>query len=225
MNDIDPSVIIRGEVEIGSGNEILPYTVLIGPLTIGDNNYIGPHVTIGTPGQDTRSPRYDSSNCRIEIGSGNIIREYTAVQKPCYRDITRIGNDCFLMQSVHVPHDAVIDDQVVITPMVVLGGISRIMQGANLGLSCSIHQYSVIGAYSLVAMGAAITRNVKPFSVQVPGKPARTNRYAIEKFGFDEYADEIHAYVTKDKAPTSSVILKIISEFDAAHAASERSSY
>ena len=110
MNNIDPTVVIRGKVEMGTGNEILPYSVLIGPLTIGDNNYIGPHVTIGTPGEDTRNPRYDSSECRIEIGSDNIIREYTAIQKPGYRDVTRLGNKCFLMNGTHVAHDVIVED-------------------------------------------------------------------------------------------------------------------
>ena len=225
MNKIDPTVVIRGNVEIGTGNEILPYSVLIGPLTIGDNNYVGPHVTIGTPGQDTKNPRYDSSECRIQIGSGNIIREYTAIQKPCYRDITRIGNNCFLMQSVHVPHDAIIDDDVVITPMVVMGGITHIMTGANLGISCSIHQYSVIGAYSLVGMGSAVTKNVRPFSIYVPEKPVRLNRYAIKKFGFESYSDEIKAYVAEGTCPTSSSVREIVSQFDAAHIASKRDMY
>jgi len=225
VNKIDPTVVIRGDVEIGTGNEILPYSVLIGPLTIEDNNYIGPHVTIGTPGQDTKKPRYDSSECRIQIGSGNIIREYTAIQKPCYRDITRIGNNCFLMQSVHVPHDAIIDDDVVITPMVVMGGITHIMTGANLGISSSIHQYSVIGAYSLVGMGSAVTKNVRPFSIYVPGKPVRLNRYAIKKFGLENYCDEIKAYVAEGTWPTSSSVLAIVSQFDTAHIASKRDMY
>ncbi len=225
MNSIDSTVVIRGDVEIGTGNEILPYTVLIGPLTIGDNNYIGPHVTIGTPGQDTRNPRYDSSDCRISIGHGNIIREYTAIQKPCYRDITKLGDNCYLMQSVHVPHDAIIEDEVVITPMVVMGGIVRIMKGANLGLSCSIHQYSVVGAYSMVAMGAAVTKNVRPFSVYVPGKPLRVNRYAIDKFGLEDHSDEIKAYVTERAAPTGHLVAEVVSQFDEAHAASRRDMY
>lgn len=224
-NKIDPTVVIRGDVDMGVGNEILPYTVLIGPLNIGDDNYIGPHVTIGTPGQDTRNPRYDSSECRIEIGSGNIIREYTAIQKPCYRDITRIGNNCYLMQSVHIPHDAIIDDDVVITPMVVMGGITHIMTGANLGLSCSIHQYSVIGAYSMVAMGTATTKNVRPFSVYVPGKPPRVNRYAIKKYGFDDHSDEIKNYVMSGARPNSSTVSEIVDRFDSAHLASKRELY
>lgn len=225
MNKIHPTVIITGEVELGSGNEILPYSVLIGPLVIGDGNYIGPHVTIGTPGQDTRNPRYDASSSRIRIGSNNIIREYTAIQKPCYRDITSIGDRCFLMQSVHVPHDAVIEDEVVITPMVVMGGICRIMRGANLGISSSVHQYGVVGPYSIVGMGAAATKNVRPFSRHVPGKPVSVNQYAIEKFGFSEHADEISRYVLHDEAPRSGAIQHVVREFELAHQASGRALY
>lgn len=224
-NKIDSTVTIRGDVELGNGNEILPYSVLIGPLKIGDNNYIGPHVVIGTPGQDTRNPRYDSSECRIEIGNGNIIREFTAIQKPCYRDITKIGNDCFLMQSVHVPHDAVIDDEVVITPMVVMGGIVRLMRGANLGISSSLHQYSVVGHYSIVGMGAAAVKNLKPFSRHVPRTPISVNEYAIHKFGFDAVADEIRAYVLDDIRPSSAALISLIDEYEKAHSASGREAY
>ena len=59
----------------------------------------------------------------------------------------------------------------------------------------------------------------------VPGKPVRTNRYAIEKFGFEEYVEEIEAYVGQGVHPSSSEILDIIDEFDAAHAASGRHMY
>lgn len=225
MNKIHPSVIITGNVELGSGNEILPYSVLIGPIVIGDNNYIGPHVTIGTPGQDTRNPRYDSSSSKIRIGSSNIIREYTAIQKPCYGEITSIGDGCFLMQSVHVPHDAVIDDDVVITPMVVMGGLCRIMKGANLGISSSVHQYGVVGPYAIVGMGATATKNVKPFSRHVPGKPISVNHYAIKKFGLAEHTQEIERYVLHGEAPAADCLLQLVHEFEQAHAASNRAMY
>ena len=105
MNEIHPTVILEDNVVIGNGNKILPYTVIYGPTEIGDDNIIGPHVVIGGPGQDTRNPRYDSSNAFIHIGNNNIIREFCAIQRPCYENITYIGNEVFLMQSVHIPHD------------------------------------------------------------------------------------------------------------------------
>lgn len=224
-NTIHPTAIIEGDVELGDGNEIGPYSVLYGPLKLGNRNWIGPHVTIGTPGQDTRNPRYDSSGCRIEIGDDNIVREFTAIQKPCYRDITRLGNRVFLMQSVHVPHDAILDDDVVVTPMVVMGGIVRVLKGANLAVGCSVHQYSVIGHYSIVAMGAALTKNVRPFSKYVPGRPVRINDYAVKKYGFADVRDQIEAYLEHGTLPTDERLAAIVSEFERLSAESGRDVY
>jgi UDP-N-acetylglucosamine acyltransferase len=225
QNNIHPSVIIEGDVKLGKNNTILPFTILIGPLTIGDNNIIGPSVVIGSPGQDTRNPRYDSTNSRIEIGNNNIIREFTAVQKPCYQDLTKIGNDVFLMQSVHIPHDAIIGDKVVITPMVVLAGISRILFGANLGMGSTVNQYCVIGQYSIVATGAAAMKNVKPFSRYIPGQKISVNEYAINKYGFQNYLTEITNYVLDNIEPVSERINRIIKDYEEHHKASRRDQY
>lgn len=224
-NKIHSTAIIQENVIIGNDNEIGPYSVIYGPLTIGDRNWIGPHVTIGTPGQDTRNPRYDSSNSRIEIGNDNIIREYTAIQKPCYRNVTRIGNRVFIMQSVHVPHDAIIHDDVVITPMVVMGGIVNILQGANLGVGCSVHQYSVVGHYSIIAMGSALARNVRPFSKYVPRKSNAINDYAVKKYGFEKVREEIVAYLMDNIQPTDARLVKIVNEFEQVSAQSGRDVY
>lgn len=214
MNNIHSSVILSGDVQLGDNNTILPNTVIYGPVEIGNDNIIGPNVVIGTPGQDTRNRYYDSSNCRIRIGSRNIIREFTGIQKPCYENITIIGDDVFLMQSVHIPHDAHIYDKVVITPMCVLGGISKILEGANLGMGCSINQYTVVGQYSIAATGAPVMKNIKPFSRYIPGKPISVNKYAIEKYGFVEFYNEIESYVLRNEMPHSNKIKDVVEEFN-----------
>ncbi|WP_275099275.1 hypothetical protein [Sedimenticola hydrogenitrophicus] len=224
-NLIHPTAIIQGDVEIGDCNEIGPYSVIYGPLTIGNGNWIGPHVTIGTPGQDTRNPRYDSSQSRIEIGNDNIIREYTAIQKPCYKDITRIGNRVYIMQSVHVPHDAIIHDDVVLTPMVVMGGIVNILQGATLAVGCSVHQYSVVGHYSIVAMGAALAKNVRPFVKYVPRSAVSVNDYAIKKYGFEDVRDQIVGYLMEGVRPMDARLVKIVDEFELLSSESGRGVY
>lgn len=224
-NVIHPTAIIGEGVQMGDGNEIGPYTVIYGPTEIGDGNLIGPHVTIGTPGQDTRNPRYDSSRCRVRIGNDNIIREYTAVQKPCYRDITEIKNRAHLMQGVHVPHDAVIHDDVVITPLVALGGISVLLPGVNIALGCTVHQYSVLGHYAIAGMGAAVIKNIPPFGKYVPGKPVGVNYYAIDKFGFEAEREEIVAYLMSQQRPVSPRLLAIVEEFERLSAESKRDVY
>lgn len=224
-NDIHPSVIIEGDVKLGTGNKIYPNTIIYGPIEIGNNNIIGPNVVIGMFGQDTRNSRYDSSDSFIRIGNNNIIREFTSIQKPCYRDITELGNDIYLMQSVHIPHDAIIEDQVVITPMCVLAGISRIMKGANLGMGATVNQYCIVGPYSIVATGAAAMKNVKPFSRFIPGKENSVNTYAVSKFGFEEFSDEISNYVLNNINPKSNEVLAIVESFEKFHKDSQKTMY
>ena len=225
MNDIHDTTIISDNVEIGKGNVILPNTIIYGPTIIGDNNIIGPNAVIGMPGQDTRNPRYDSSECKIKIGNNNIIREFTSIQKPCYKDITEIGNDIYLMQGVRIPHDAIIESGVVITPMCVLAGITTVQKNANIGMGATISQYCVIGQYSIVATGAAVMKNVKPFSRYIPNKPISVNTYAVEKFGFKKYLNEITAYVIENSFPESEIIRRIIESFNKAHKKTRKGLY
>lgn len=225
MNEIHPTAIIGENVNLGTGNKILPYTVIYGPTDIGNDNIIGPNVVIGTPGQDTRNRYYDSSEKKIIIGDRNIIREFTAIQKPCYEDLTFLGNDVFLMQSVHIPHDAIIEDKVVITPMCVLAGITKILEGANLGMGASVNQYTVVGQYSIVATGAAVMKNVKPFTRYIPNKPISVNQYAVDKYGFSDYTEEITAYVLQDILPKNQKVLEIVERFNQFHQASKRELY
>ena len=225
MNIIHDTAVIGVNVELGEGNEILPYTVISGPISIGDNNIIGPHVVLGSPGQDTRNPRYDSSHARIRIGSNNIIREFTAVQKPCYEEVTELGNGVFLMQGVHIPHDALVEDGVVITPTCVLAGMVKILRFATLGLGVKIHQHCVVGQYSMVAMGACLTRNVRPFTIHVPGKESSLNLYALEKFGLMEFTDELERYVRENKPVKSVVVGEVIDRFELISSKSGRKVY
>lgn len=221
-NDIHPTAIISGDVKLGRNNKILAYTILEGPLDIGDNNIIGPHVVIGSPGQNTREPRYDTTGKRIRIGDNNIIREFTAIQKPCFGDLTSLGSNIFLMQSVHVPHDAIIEDDVTLTPTVVLAGSSILLQGAVLGLGVTVHQRSVIGQYAMIAMNANVLKNVRPFTKFIPGKEAAVNEYAITKYGWQIHVEEIRAYVLRKVRPTTPFILEMVERFESLHEASDR---
>jgi UDP-N-acetylglucosamine acyltransferase len=225
MNKIHPTCIIDENVELGEGNEILPYTIIKGPTKIGNNNIIGPFVVIGSPGEDTKNPRYDSTKSKIEIGNNNIIREHVAIQKPCINDITKIGSNVFLMHSVHVPHDAILHDNVVVTPLVVIGGITNLLKGANIGISSSIHQNTVVGHYSMVGMGSTLTKNVKPFTIYVRDRKPKVNIYALKKFNLMNYEEEITEYVINDIYPKDEFLLSIIEEFEILHQKSNRKIY
>jgi UDP-N-acetylglucosamine acyltransferase len=224
-NHIHPTAIIEGDVTLGDNNQILPYTVLRGPLKIGDGNIIGPHVVIGSPGADTRDRYYDSSKKAIEIGNRNIIREFSSIQKPCYKEITRLGSDIFVMAGVQIQHDAILEDQVTVTANVALAGLTHIMRGAYLGMGCTIHQFSVVGSYSIVATGASVVKNVRPFTRYVPGKKATLNRYAVDKYGFATHESALQLYVDAHDAPSAEPLRKIIETYNELHTQSKRSQY
>lgn len=213
-NNIHPTAVIDDSVIIGNGNTIAPYAVITGDTVIGDNNYIGPHTAIGVPATDTKHVDFGYEHPHVEIGNNNIIREFCVVEQPCYEAISVIGNDVFLMQGVHMSHDNILKDRVVVTNQCVIGGVAKILDGADLGMGCTINQYSIVGQYCIVATGAPCMKNVKPFSRYIPNRPISVNTYALKKYGFMDYIEEITAYVMGGTMPETPHLNAIVKEFD-----------
>ncbi len=213
-NSIHPTAIIGKDVELGEGNTILPYTIIEGKVRIGNGNVIGPHVIVGCPATDTKHVDLKFDDSGVIIGNNNVIREFSLIEQPCYEEYTIVGDDVFIMQGVHVSHDVHLKDKAVITNTSVLAGIVKVLEGANIAMACTVNQYTVVGQYSIVATNAACMKNVKPFSRYIPGKPLSVNKYALQKYGFMGYYDEIERYVLENVEPKSAIIKDIINEFD-----------
>lgn len=190
-NEIAPTAIIGPNVAIGEDNYIGAYSVIEGNIVIGKGNWIGPHVVIGTPWVSPsrgslRSAEQDSPG-PIRIGNNNTIREFTAIQAPI-GTATRIGNGVYVMEKAHVPHDCVLEDRAVLSSGVILGGHTRIGEGANLGLGAITHQRIVVGALAMVGMGSIVTSDIPPGALAY-GSPARVmgaNKLGLTRWGLDE---------------------------------------
>lgn len=214
MNKIHPTVILEGQIDIGNNNVILPNTIIIGPVSIGDNNVIGPNVVIGSPAQDTKTPFYDSRNKKIRIGNNNIIREFVGIHKPIYQELTTINNDIYIMQGCVINHDCVIKNNVVLASNVSLAGLCQIMDGAYLSMGVTVAQRMIVGAFSIIAMGSPVIKNIKPFLKYIPNKEKKVNYYALNKYGFSEFTNEIEHYVLNDKEPIDLKIKKYTDEYN-----------
>ena len=83
----------------------------------------------------------------------------------------------------------------------------------------------VLGAFSMIAMNAAVTKNIRPFGKFIPGRPLSVNTYALKKFGLLERAAEVEAYVLSGATPTAAPIREITDEFQRLHEASGRELY
>ncbi len=194
FNRIHPTAVVEPSVRIGRGNTIGPYAVITGDVEIGDGNWIGAHVTIGAPAQfSTEKFELNGSGCSgVTIGSRNVIREYCTVHQPS-RDRTIIEDDCYLMAYTHVSHDTQLCSRCVLANNVQIGGFSYVGEGANVGLSAVLHQFSTIGAYAMVGMGTILSKDAPPFAkvYGAPPKIAGVNHVGMQRNGFSE--DDVRA--------------------------------
>ena len=156
-------------------------------VIIGKNNVIGPYCVIGSDAQHTR----DISNGKIYIGSNNIIREFTTIHLPTkLKKKTIIGNNCNLMTMSHIAHDCIIEDDVVFSNNVTLGGNTYVMKKSQLGFNTIIHQNQVIGSFAMIGMGTIVTRSIKILPGFVyfgnPAKKIKKNTEGFKKKGISK---------------------------------------
>lgn len=211
-NNIHSTAIVGDKVTMGKGNLILPYCVIEGDVQIGDDNVIGPFVVIGSPPTDTK--KIIPKGIGIKIGHRNIIREFSIIEQPCFEQYTIIEDDVFIMEGVCVGHDVYMKNKSIAVNNTVIGGISKILEGAYLAMGSLINQVTVVGQYSIVAAGSFCLNNVKPFSRVIPSKDVSVNKYAILKYGFEEFEDEITEYVLKDIPVKSEKLQRIVQEYN-----------
>ncbi len=184
-NNIHPTAIISETAILGENNYIGPYC-LIGPnVIIGSNNHFEAYVSIGTPAEHRDFFRAEPG--KVNIGSNNIVREYVTINGGTLNS-TIIGDNIILLRGSHVGHDSKIESNVTISCNVLIGGHCIICKGANLGLAAAIHQYRVVGAYSMTGMHSSVTKNVPPFIIGFgsPCYPQRINRIGLTRGGVSE---------------------------------------
>ena len=187
-NQIDPTAVIGPDVSMGYGNKIGPYTVILGRVKIGNNNWFGPHVVIGTPPEhkELRFSTALSLDGRVDIGSDNIIHEFTSIQSSIELSTT-LGDKNFVMNKTHIGHDCRIGNDVIISSGSLIGGHVIIEDLANIGLGAIIRQRLCISTLSMVGMGAIITKNHPPYStlVGVPAKIMDVNKIGLDRAGIE----------------------------------------
>lgn len=184
-NQIHSSAIVHESAVIGENNYIGPYC-LIGPnVTIGSGNRFEAYVSIGTPGE--HRDYFRSEPGKVIVGDNNIVREFVTINGGT-TSTTTLGSDIVMLRGSHVGHDAEICSKTTMSCNVLIGGHSVISMGANLGLGAVVHQHRVIGAFSMVGMNSAVTKNIPPFVIAFgsPCNPQKINRVGLLRNGVKE---------------------------------------
>jgi len=176
MSTIDPRAVIDPKARLDAGVSVGPYAVIGAGVEIGAGTVIGPHVVIQGPahiGRDNRFiGKYSGEPTLLEMGDRNTVFEFVTLNRGTAQDkkTTRIGSDNWLMAYVHIAHDCVLGDNIIMANNATLAGHVDIEDWAILGGFTKVHQFCRIGAHSFTGMNVDITRDVPPY-VMVSGAP------------------------------------------------------
>lgn len=208
---VGPNCVIDRGASIGA-RTVLDANVVVGKnVTIGQNNHLFANCVIGGIPQ-VLGLDVDNEIGRLVIGDNNVIREQVTIHPSIYAGgATKIGNDNLLMIGVHIGHDCVLEDKLVMSNYVQISGHCKIETGVWLSGMVLLHQFVTIGKWCYAAGLAGINRDVPPFLIvsgHYPPKIRGVNKRGMVRAGLTEQQQQkvIDAYKKLYRGDGSSLL-------------------
>jgi UDP-N-acetylglucosamine acyltransferase len=162
--EVGAYALIEGAVRIGPGCVLRPRAHLCGPLTMGCNNIVFSGAILGERPQHLK---YNDEATSLEIGDGNIFREYVTIHRGTTQSWkTCIGNYNFFMVNAHIAHDCRVGDRCILANGALVGGHCVLGDNVYLSGNCAVHQFVRIGRLALLSGTSATTKDIPPFIIQ-----------------------------------------------------------
>ena len=180
---IHPTAVIASSAKIGLNVTVGPYTVVDEGAVIGNNTILDTHVVIGKNVKMGMGNRVlagavigrlpqilgfndDTKIGGLQIGDNNVLREYVTVHPSMFpNENTIIGNDNLLMVNVHLGHDCVLEDKIVISNATQVSGHCKIEIGVWLSANVLTHQFVTIGKWCYAAGLTGVNHDVPPYVI------------------------------------------------------------
>ncbi len=183
--EIAPFAYIEGDVVIGDGTKILSGAHILNGARIGKNCSIHNSATIAGIPQDLK---FAGEYSTAVIGDNTVVRECATINRgSASKGTTIVGSNCLLMTGAHVAHDSILGDNVILANNVSIAGEVIVDDWAILGGHSAVHQFCKVGAHTMVAGGAMVTKDVPPY-VMVGRSPVSyhgLNIVGLRRRGFD----------------------------------------
>ena len=211
MNNISPLAFVHPEAKLGDNNQIGPFCYIDKNVEIGDNNTffngvtvhygarIGnnneffPGASISTKPQDLKFRGEDTLCC---VGDNNSIRENVTLSRgTASKGKTVIGSNNLLMESMHVGHDCVLGNGLIIGNSTKFAGEVVVDDNAIVSASVLCHQFCHIGGYVMIQGGSRFSQDIPPYIIagKEPPKYSGLNLVGLRRRGFsNELIDHIH---------------------------------
>jgi UDP-N-acetylglucosamine acyltransferase len=201
---VHPTALIEAGAELDEGVEIGPYAIVGPHVRIGRDTRIGPHcvvrghTTLGADnrvfqfcsvGEEPQDKKYRGEPTRLVIGDRNTFREFVTINCGTVQDggVTTVGDDNWVMAYVHIAHDCLVGNQVILANCTQLAGHVRVDDHAILGGFTGVHQFCSIGAHAITSVGSAVLQDIAPYVMAAgsPASPRGINSEGLRRRGFD----------------------------------------
>lgn len=160
---VEPFAYVDKNVIIGDGTVIMPNATILSGARIGANCTIFPNATISGIPQDLK---FAGEETIAIIGDNTTVRESVTVNRgTASRGYTAVGNNCLLMAYSHVAHDCVLKDNVILGNSTQLAGEVEIDDFAIISGGTLAHQFTRIGAHTMIQGGSRIPKDIPPFTM------------------------------------------------------------
>lgn len=160
---IGPFCVIDEEVALGPECVLGPHVYLTGRTIIGRGNRFHAGAIVGDAPQDLK---YRGEKTGVRIGDNNIFREHVTVHRSATLEgETIIGSNNYLMQHCHVAHNARLGNYVILAGGALLAGHASVDDRAFISGNCLVHQFVRIGSLAMMQGGAAISKDLPPFTI------------------------------------------------------------
>ncbi|MBU3665656.1 MAG: acyl-ACP--UDP-N-acetylglucosamine O-acyltransferase [Chthoniobacterales bacterium] len=181
---IGPYCIIGPGVVIGEDTELQNHVTMMGPTRVGRGNFFHAYTSIG---QKTQDLKYEGEPTFLEIGDGNVFREFCTVNRGTLPGTkTIIGNGGNFLAYSHIAHDCLVGDKVIFSNNGTLAGHVHVGDHAVIGGLTAIHQFCRVGRHAITGGCSKIVQDVPPFFI-ADGNPAEVrgvNQVGLERAGF-----------------------------------------
>lgn len=202
MTNIHPTAIIDKKAQIGNNVTIGAFSLVEGDVVIGNNTEIGSHVHIfngarignnckihkgAVVSSDPQDLKFGGEATLFEIGDDTTIREFCTLNRGTKEHMKSVvGSNCLLMAYVHVAHDCIIGDNVIMANAVQLGGHVEVEEYAIIGGMSPVHQFCHIGRHCMIGGHFRAVQDVPPY-ITASGEPLKysgLNSIGLRRRGF-----------------------------------------
>ena len=158
---VEPFAYVDRGTVIDDGTRIMAHSTVLDGSRIGKNCTIFPHATISGIPQDLK---FVGEHSTAEIGDNTTVRECATINRgTASRGSTVVGKNCLIMAYSHVAHDCILRNNVIIGNASQLAGEVEIDDYAILSGGTLVHQFSRIGAHTMIQGGSKISKDIPPF--------------------------------------------------------------